>query len=645
MATGNQTNITPPRVAIIDERTGAISREWYRWFYSLFTTLGSGTGIIPVISGGTGLGDIPTNGQLLIGNGTGYTLNTLSTGDGISVTDGSGTVTLTNTGVLSWSGGTTGLTPSTATTGAVVLSGTLNIAHGGTNTTATPTLGSVVYGTGAAQAYSSVGSSGQVLISSGAGAPIWGPNAGAVGPAGPMGPAIFLEAPEAEESTAIPGQRGDVGVTGAQGATGPAVYLAAPEADEPMAIPGPQGNAGMTGAQGGTGPAVYLEAEQGEPGDIGPPGLRGATGAQGLPGVAVALDGQDGEDGLPIPGPRGATGATGATGSQGGTGPAVYLQAEQGDDGDIGPVGPRGATGATGSQGGTGPAVYLQAEQGDDGDIGPVGPRGATGATGSQGGTGPAVYLQAEQGDDGDIGPVGPRGATGETGATGSQGGTGPAVYLQAEQGDDGDIGPVGPRGATGATGATGSQGGTGPAVYLQAEQGDDGDIGPVGPRGAAGIQGLPGPAVYLEAPEADEPMMAISPAVPITAVGILKGTGATVVAAVANTDYVPLSTVLTKTANYTITGTDTWIINNKPTTALTLTFPAASSWTGRYITVKNMQAQEVNSATSNIVPIDSTTAGTAILLGVVGNWATLVSDGTNWIIMQAASNNNLLLE
>ena len=38
-------------------------------------------------------------------------------------------------------------------------------------------------------------------------------------------------------------------------------------------------------------------------------------------------------------------------------------------------------------------------------------------------------------------------------------------------------------------------------------------------------------------------------------------------------------------------------------------------------------------------------TAGTAILLGVVGNWATLVSDGTNWVIMQAASNNNLLLE
>ena len=137
------------------------------------------------------------------------------------------------------------------------------------------------------------------------------------------------------------------------------------------------------------------------------------------------------------------------------------------------------------------------------------------------------------------------------------------------------------------------------------------------------------------------------TPAITLTTsiTGLLKGNGTAISAAVANTDYVPLSTVLTKTADYSIAGTDTWIINNKSGSALTLTFPAASSWTGRYITVKNMQAQLVNSATSNIVPLDSTTAGTAILLDVIGNWATLVSDGTNWIIMQAASNNNLLLE
>ena len=129
------------------------------------------------------------------------------------------------------------------------------------------------------------------------------------------------------------------------------------------------------------------------------------------------------------------------------------------------------------------------------------------------------------------------------------------------------------------------------------------------------------------------------------TVTGVLKGNGTAISAAVANTDYVPLSTVLTKTADYTITGTDTWIINNKTGSTFTLTFPAASAWPGRYITVKNMQAQTVVSATSTIVPIDSTTAGTASLLNKIGNWATLVSDGTNWVIMQAAPNNILLLE
>lgn len=33
----NPTQLTPPRVALIDERSGAISREWYRFFLSLLT--------------------------------------------------------------------------------------------------------------------------------------------------------------------------------------------------------------------------------------------------------------------------------------------------------------------------------------------------------------------------------------------------------------------------------------------------------------------------------------------------------------------------------------------------------------------------------------------------------------------------------
>ena len=194
----NTTQIIPPRVPIIDERTGAVSREWYRWFYNIFTITGGGIGITPVINGGTGVATIPTNGQLLIGNGSGYTLNTLGSGVGISVTNGLGTivvantgvlstlagagisvsnatgdVTVTNTGVLSWSGGTTGLTPSVATTGAVTLAGTLAIANGGTNATATPTAGGVAYGTGTAYAITAAGTTGQILTSNAAGAPTW----------------------------------------------------------------------------------------------------------------------------------------------------------------------------------------------------------------------------------------------------------------------------------------------------------------------------------------------------------------------------------------------------------------------------------------------------------------------------------------
>ena len=77
------------------------------------------------------------------------------------------------TGVTSFSGGTTGLTPATATTGAITLAGTLAIANGGTNGTATPTNGGAAYGTGTAYAFTSAGTAGQVLTSTGAGAPTW----------------------------------------------------------------------------------------------------------------------------------------------------------------------------------------------------------------------------------------------------------------------------------------------------------------------------------------------------------------------------------------------------------------------------------------------------------------------------------------
>ena len=50
---------------------------------------------LPVASGGTGLSSVPTNGQLLIGNGTGYTLGApTGTANNLIVTTGSGSITL-----------------------------------------------------------------------------------------------------------------------------------------------------------------------------------------------------------------------------------------------------------------------------------------------------------------------------------------------------------------------------------------------------------------------------------------------------------------------------------------------------------------------------------------------------------------------
>ena len=111
------------------------------------------------------------------------------------------------------------------------------------------------------------------------------------------------------------------------------------------------------------------------------------------------------------------------------------------------------------------------------------------------------------------------------------------------------------------------------------------------------------------------------------------------------NASIAALSSVpVTVTADFTV-GTSNWYINNKSGSTCTVTLPTASTWPGRYLTFQNYQAQTLVSASSNVVPQAGGAAGTAILLAVAGNWATMVSDGTNWVIMQAAANNCLLLE
>jgi len=90
----------------------------------------------------------------------------------------------------------------------------------------------------------------------------------------------------------------------------------------------------------------------------------------------------------------------------------------------------------------------------------------------------------------------------------------------------------------------------------------------------------------------------------------------------------------VTKTADFTLADTETVVINNKSGSACVATLPSATLWSGRLLLMKTTQAQALNSASSNVVPKAGGAAGTAIATGTAGNWALLVSDGTNWVIM-----------
>ena len=105
------------------------------------------------------------------------------------------------------------------------------------------------------------------------------------------------------------------------------------------------------------------------------------------------------------------------------------------------------------------------------------------------------------------------------------------------------------------------------------------------------------------------------------------------------------ISAPVTKTADFSVAATDLWLINNKSGSTCTATLPAASSYTGRVLHFQNYQAQTLVSASSNVVPLAGGAAGTSILLASAGDSATLVSDGSNWLMTQYVPNNILLLE
>ena len=576
MATSpNATQITPPRVELIDARTGAVSREWYRWFYSLYNIVGGGLGIVPVASGGTGLNTIPTNGQLLIGNGTGYTLNTLGVGAGLSVTNGIGTITLANTGVLSFSGGTTGLTPATATTGAVALAGTLiavnggtgfasytvgdllyanttttlaklpdvatgnalisggvgvapswgkigltthvsgvlPTANGGTNGSATPTAGAVPYGTGTAYGFTAAGTAGQVLTSAGAGVPTWTtPTTGTVTSVGLSMPTQFTVTNSPVTSTGT--------LTAAWNTQTANFVLAGP----------------TTGAAAA-------------------PTFRALVAAD-VPGSALTK-----------------TDDTNVTLTLGGAPTTALVNA------------------ASLTLGWTGQLA--------------VG-RGGTGL--SAGTSGGIPYFLS-------------------TSAMASS-----ALLTQYGVVYGGGVGASPVATAAGTTGQvlTATTGGA-PTWAAPATSGTVTSVSVVSANGFAGTVAT----------------ATTTPAITLTTsiTGVLKGNGTAISAAVVNTDYFAPSAPVTKTANFTVADTEVWLINNKSGSTCTVTLPTASSWAGRVLRFQNYQVQTVVSASSNVVPLAGGAAGTSILLASSGDSATLVSDGSNWLMTQYIPNNILLLE
>jgi hypothetical protein len=90
---------------------------------------------VNVANGGTNLSATPTNGQLPIGNGSGYALATLTAGSGISVTNAAGAITIANTSA----GTVTSITAGSGLAGGTITtSGTISVdVYNGTTQTNT----------------------------------------------------------------------------------------------------------------------------------------------------------------------------------------------------------------------------------------------------------------------------------------------------------------------------------------------------------------------------------------------------------------------------------------------------------------------------------------------------------------------------
>jgi hypothetical protein len=135
------------------------------WGAVVLSSSASVTGTLPVTNGGTGAATFTGNG-ILYGNTTGAIQVTGAAANAILVTNGSNVPSLATD------------IPTAVTIGGAYIyrvGGTdVSLADGGTNASLTAVNGGAVYSTGSSLAITGAGTANSVLLSTGAGAPIWG---------------------------------------------------------------------------------------------------------------------------------------------------------------------------------------------------------------------------------------------------------------------------------------------------------------------------------------------------------------------------------------------------------------------------------------------------------------------------------------
>jgi hypothetical protein len=96
-----------------------------------------------------------------------------------------------------------------------------------------------------------------------------------------------------------------------------------------------------------------------------------------------------------------------------------------------------------------------------------------------------------------------------------------------------------------------------------------------------------------------------------------------------------------TTSSSYTVSDNTTWLTINT-SVLTTLTLPNAVTYPGKELHIRQTGTGQVQSASSNVIPFTSPptgSAGTAIFNPTNNKAVTLVSDGSNWIIMQRSTN------